>query len=105
MLEKDQRICVCGKISRSSDEDKIVADNIEELQHTRKILKIRCDSNSSRLNSIKAVLVEFKGCTPVYIYQPTGKTLRLDSYYWVSTTPELIAELRKIVSADHLKVE
>ncbi|MFA6074760.1 MAG: DNA polymerase III subunit alpha [Negativicutes bacterium] len=105
LLEKDNRITVCGKISRSSEEDKIIADNIEELQYTAKILKIRSENKLATINAIKTSLANYKGCTPVYIYPINGKMFCMDSSGWVQVNQELLAELQKIVGADYLKVE
>ncbi|MEI6286408.1 MAG: DNA polymerase III subunit alpha [Bacillota bacterium] len=105
LLEKDSRITVCGKISRSSDEDKIIADNIEQLQSTEKILKIRCESATADLTALKSILLNYKGCTPVIIYLPNNKVFRLDCSNSVQVNPQLLAELQIIVGEDNLKVE
>ena len=105
LLEKDSRITVCGKIARSSDEDKIIADNIEQLQYTEKILKIRCETAATDITALKNILINYRGCTPVIIYLPNNKVFRLDCSNSVQVQPQLLSELQIIVGEDNLKVE
>lgn len=100
LLEEDGIIIIKGRVSIKEDEQpKVICESIEPLSQLKnEKLYIQIEENSSigdELYRLKQILIEHRGDVPVYICtRKERQKFKLDSKYWVDTSPELMDSLK-----------
>ena len=110
LIEEDSLIIIEGKISLSEEEEpKIICEKIFPLNKYKKgkvYLKISKGKPMDTFDSIKTILKNHKGETPVYVYlERTGKTVIANRELWVDLEDKLLfSELIKILGKNNVKI-
>lgn len=110
LIEEDSLVVIEGKISISEeDEPKIICEKVTPLskyKNGKVYLKVPKGKSIDIFDSIKKILVKYKGETPVYVYfEEKKKTVMAHRNYWVSMGQKsLFDELVKMLGKDNVKV-
>lgn len=114
LIAEDKIIGVKGKLNFKEDElPKIIADSVFDVRNadvaaTKKTVKIRIPSVETQgtdLNSIKEILSQYKGDTPVLIYTPDGKVLKTQSDLWVDVNQAFSDAVCRVIGESNLKIQ
>ncbi len=109
-LDEDQIVVIDGKLSLSEvDEPKLIAEKISPLKEyndDKLYLKISTQSEEDTFDRLKAILLKYKGNTPVYVYIEKDKsTVIADRSMWIdSNDQEAIKELTHFLGKECVKI-
>ncbi len=110
LLMDDAVVIVSGKVNRDirTDELNVIAENVRPLAEIHKerilFLDILDMKDKSVLHKAKDLLLENSGPNPVEIVYD-GKKLAASSKYHVKISPELVAELEKLLGSESVEVK
>lgn len=98
----DQAVVVHGRVSQNEDTNKIILEDIVELEKagTAELrIKIRREQeNEEILDKLKSILQRYRGETAVYMQLIDSRRLiKADSQFWISPTVEAVAAIEALV--------
>ena len=104
LLEDDRIVVIRGRVDKRDDQPKLMAQTIEVVNADLLgaapplELEIRPNQLSEELiDQLKAVLVQHRGDSPVYIHLSDDQAIRLSDEYCVDATNGLVPELRVLL--------
>ncbi len=119
IIKTDHIIIVEGRVSIREDEaPKILAEKITSIDSNvstieslgRKLyIKVNSDENINILDEVKAILLQNKGTTPVYLVDDKADNKRsimlADKSMWVTLNEELFFNLKKLVGEKYVALK
>lgn len=111
LIDIDQLIFVKGRVSIREDEaPKIMCEDIQPLIkiNTDKLyIRVDDDKIAREINkSLKILLSNYKGTTPVYLFaQKEKKAYRMDREFWVDSESGILQLLRSKFGEDNVKLQ
>lgn len=104
LIENDKLVVVKGKLQASDDDLKLIVKEVFDIDELNlSILYIKMDY--LRYNTVREILVNNSGSTPVIIYfTDKKKSVKLDKKLWVDLDSQIIEKMENLLGKDNVRL-
>lgn len=105
LIEDDKVVLVKGKLQVDDDDVKLLSQEFIDLENMD-FRTLYLKTNYKEYNSLREVLKDYSGQTPVVVYfADRKKSFKLDKRLWVDTSSQNIKKLEQFLGKENVKLE